>query len=195
MKIKLLFFYLTASIVLFSVGCSSSESNTGEQSESQETTQEPNQETSTNSESAWEKVQVVDEFGDVIEGKGAILGIFKGKMSNSATSNSDVTVKIQLGKETDSYITFYEYDNVPGNLPEKKMFSIKIKKENGETEFIEQFSMNNMMTDTKGVLIQKAMEQNEPLKVNVDLSRASQYENTVYNFEIDTKGLAELLQN
>ena len=81
-----------------------------------------------------------------------------------------------------------------GNLPEKKMFSIKIKKENGETEFIEQFSMNNMMTDTEGVLLQKAMEQNEPLKVNVDLGRTSQYESTVYNFEIDTKGLAELLQ-
>ena len=187
MNTKLLLTALVMSIIVFGTSCSSSES-------SNDQTETTEQEASPESESIWKVVNVVDEFGDVVEGKGAVVATFKGTMSNSATSSADVTVKVQLGDEKDSYITFYEYNDIEGNLPESKIFNIKIKKENGETEFIEQFSMNNMMADTKGILIQKALEQNEPLKVNVDLSRASDYESTVYNFELDTKGLTELLK-
>jgi len=115
-------------------------------------------------------------------------------MSNSATSDAEVTVKMQVGNDKKTtFITFYEYGNSPGNLPDRKLFNIKIKKEDGSTEFVEQFSMNNMLADTKGILLGKILAQNEPLKVNVDLSRANQYDKTVYNFEIDPSGLTELM--
>lgn len=144
--------------------------------------------------SAWEFAKVVDEFGDEVKGESAVIGIFTGRMSNSATSDADVTVKVQVGNDKKTtFITFYEYGNNPGNLPDRKLFNIKIKKDDGSTEFVEQFSMNNMLADTKGILLEKILAQSEPLKVNVDLSRANQYDKTVYNFEIDPSGLSELM--
>lgn len=142
---------------------------------------------------AWNVVDVVDEFGDIIPGESGIVGLIEGRMSNSATTSGDVSVKIQVGEENKSYITFYEYGDIPGNLPNEKFFNIKIKTENGDIEEIEQFSFKDMLTDSKGALISKALLQSTPLKVVVDLSKASEYESTVYNFEIDGAELKALL--
>ena len=182
-------------IIILLIGCSS-ESATKSESETKEELTAKGEEPSKDEEkkAIWEIAKVVDEFGDEVKGEGAIIGIFDGKMSNSATTNGDVKVKVQVTKDKGSFITFYEYGRNPGNLPDKKLFKVKIKKENGETEFLEQFSMNNMMTDTKGLLIEKVLSQSSPLKINVDLKRASKYQKTVYNFEINPEGLKELIE-
>jgi hypothetical protein len=184
-------------MLLFGASCSSNSSNSesGTATKSEEKIEAKEKvEPETQKQSAWEIAKVFDEFGDEVKGEGAIIGIFEGKMSYSATTNSDLKVKVEVGKDKESYITFYEYGNREGNLPDKKLFNIKIKKEDGETEFVEQFSMNNRLTDTKGALIGKVLEQSTPLKINVDLKRASQYANAVYSFEIDPSGLKEILE-
>lgn len=192
--------YQLSSIILFLfsliiLGCGSESAK--QNSEQAETKTEENSELTPKVEeknSPWELAKVVDEFGDEVKGESAAIGIFEGKMTNSATADAKVTVKMQVGNDKKTtFITFYEYGNSPGHLPDRKLFNIKIKKEDGSTEFIEQFSMNNMLADTKGVLLGKIMEQSEPLKINVDLSRANQYDKTVYNFEIDPAGLSEIL--
>ena len=117
-------------------------------------------------------------------------------MSNSITTLAKVTVKMQIESDKKTtLITFYEYGNNIGNLPDEQTFKIKIKKEDNETEFIEQFSMNNMLIDIKGVLLAKILGQAKPLKINVDLSRANQYDETVYNFEVDPSRLSEMLDS
>jgi hypothetical protein len=198
MKNQFFIIFLSLFVILFGLSCSSNNSNseneTATKTEEITESKEDRAETKMQKQGAWEIAKVVDEFGDEVKGEGTVIGIFEGKMSNSATTNSDLKVKIQVGKDKESYITFFEYENRKGNLPDKKFFKIKIKKEDGETEFVEQFSMNNMLVDTKGVLIEKVLSQNSPLKINVDLKRASKYQNTVYNFEIDPKGLKEILE-
>ncbi len=147
-------------------------------------------------ETVWEFAKVVDEFGDELKEERAIIGIFEGIMSNSITTLAKVTVKMQIESDKKTtLITFYEYGNNIGNLPDEQTFKIKIKKEDNETEFIEQFSMNNMLIDIKGVLLAKILGQAKPLKINVDLSRANQYDETVYNFEVDPSRLSEMLDS
>jgi hypothetical protein len=48
--------------------------------------------------SAWVESPVVDEFGDIIEGESIITSSSQGKFSNSATSDSDLTVNMQIGR-------------------------------------------------------------------------------------------------
>ncbi|MFT6002387.1 MAG: hypothetical protein ACI95T_001148 [Flavobacteriales bacterium] len=190
--------FLFLLLITLGISCSSDSSNSeakkegnnNKEMETKEESLEPKKE----KKGFWEPVKIVDEFGEEVEGKSAIVGMFEGKMSNSATTNSDIKIEVQIGTDNNSFITFYEYGDRKGNLPDRKLFKIKIKKEDGSTEFIEQFSMNNMMADTKGLLIEKVLAQETPLKINVDLKRASKYESTVYNFEINPKGLKELLK-
>lgn len=142
----------------------------------------------------WQASTQKDEFGDEIEGEKNILAQFSGVMSNSATTKADVLVQVQIGQDKSTYISFLEYGKVPGNLPEKKSFNVKIKKADDSTEFVRMFSMRNVLAETEGVLLDRVLSQSEPLKVNVDLSRAEQHSNTVYNFEIKPKGLRALLE-
>ncbi|MDH5400185.1 MAG: hypothetical protein OEX02_18680, partial [Cyclobacteriaceae bacterium] len=80
-------------------------------------------------EGIWEVVNVVDEFGDVVEGKTAILSLIDGKMSNSAVVDEKVTVKIQINiKDQTMLMSFFEYGNSPGSLPENKFLNLHIKK-------------------------------------------------------------------
>ena len=191
MKKYLLLNFLIFLLIFLGISCSSNSSNSeaAEPTSSKSKTEIEEEKTGN-----WELVTVVDEFGDEVKGEDAIIGIFDGKMSNSAISDSDMKVKVQVSKDKQSFITFFEYGTHEGSLPDRTLFKIKIKKENGEMEFVEQFSMNNMLSDTKSVLIEKVLAQESPLKINVDLKRASEYESTVYNFEIDPQGLKELLE-
>lgn len=179
-------------IVIFCCFLGSCSSESPKSEGDKKTTNQPTQDKK-EEKKPWEIVGTTDEFGDEVKGGKTIVGFFNGEMSNSATTNSNLKVKIQVNADKNSYISFFEYGETLGNLPNRQLFNIKIKKEDGETEFIEQFSMDGILADTKGVLITKALEQNTPLKVNVDLKRANQYLNTVYNFKIDPTGLNELL--
>lgn len=143
--------------------------------------------------SAWQVVPIVDAFGDEVPGKSAIIGLFEGRMKNGLGSNQKVTVKVQITEDYKTFITFYEYGSSIGTLPKEDIFKIQIKKSDGSSEFIQQFSYDNILSDSKGILGKAFLAQSEPLKVNVDLSRHSGYLTTVYNFEIDPTGLTDLM--
>lgn len=183
-------------LILCVLGCSPGEQkvNSDKSPEKPIENVDPN-EVNEKSKSIWEFVNDVDEFGDKIKEQRAIIGTSNGRMSNSTSTNEDVTVVIRVGKDKSTYIKFFEHGATLANLPDKQLFNIKIKKEDGNTEFIEQFSIDNMLADTKGVLLGKLLAQKSPLKINVDLKRASQYESSIFNFEIDPTGLEALLHD
>lgn len=143
-------------------------------------------------ETGWKVAKVVDEFGDQTKGN-SVVGLFTGKMSNSVTSGGMLTVKVQIGDDNKTtLISFQDYGKFTGSLPQKKLFYIKVKKQDGSTELVEVFSMYDMIAETEGVLLDMILSQGEPLKVNVDLEAVG-YNNTVYNFEIPSVGLSELI--
>ncbi|MCP4551476.1 MAG: hypothetical protein GY834_05450 [Bacteroidetes bacterium] len=141
--------------------------------------------------SAWEIVDVVDEFGDKIDGESSIIGLFEGKMSNSATTDSKLTIKMQV-QDSSIYTIFYEYGEHQSQLEDYKYLQLKVKTENGEVIKIKQLLFRNMMVDSDGELLNLILAQESPLKMIADFSAVSKYESNVFSFEIDPKGLNEL---
>lgn len=144
--------------------------------------------------SVWQKVGVKDEFGDIIEGESSIMANFEGTMSNTAVSNEDLTVAMQVVEDSTIYSSFYEYSREPqAQLPDSKYLTIKVKVSNGEVLEVEQFLYGNMMIDNDKELLKILLSQDKPVKVIADISRADKYANGVYNFEIDPNGLKDVL--
>jgi hypothetical protein len=144
--------------------------------------------------SAWVESPVVDEFGDIIEGESIITSSSQGKFSNSATSDSDLTVNMQI-VDGSIYAVFYEYNSAPqAHLPENEFINVKAKVESGEIVKVQQFLYNHIMCDTEGELTSLVLNQSSPLKVIVDLSTIDKYSYTTYQFEIDPSGLSQLLK-
>ena len=188
MKLNL-FFALTAVSLLLSCG----ESSTDDTQVVEAVDQEAEVQTPEPAKSAWNQTGVVDEFGDIIEGKSIISSNSTGKFSNSATADSDLTVRMQL-VEGNIYAFFYEYNSEPqAHLPESEFINVKVKVEGGEVIKVKQFLFNHMMCDTEGELTALVKNQTSPLKVIVDLSTIDKYSHTTYQFEIDPTGLSELL--
>jgi hypothetical protein len=148
----------------------------------------------TENESAWQILQVKDEFGDIVEGKSTIAADFEGTMSNSAVSGAELTVRMQVEDST-IYSTFYEYSREPqAQLPDSKFLTIKVKVSNGEVLEAKQFLYGNMMVDSDKELLKILLSQDKPVKVIADISRADKYANGIYNFDIDPSGLKEVLK-
>jgi hypothetical protein len=140
-------------------------------------------------------MKVKDEFGDVIPGKSAIGADIQGTMSNSATSNAPLIVRIQL-EDSSMYTSFYEYGREPqAKLPENEFITIKIKLANGDVSQLKLFLFQNYLTDSHKDFFNLLMSQSSPIKVIVDLSTVSSYESTIYNFEIDPTGLKNILKS
>jgi hypothetical protein len=145
--------------------------------------------------SAWQVVKVKDEFGDIVQGKSTIAADFKGKMSNSIISDADLTVTMQILADSTIVGIFYEYNKKPqAKLPETQYITAKIKLADGEVTKVKMLLFHNMMWDNDKKLFKLLMTQSSPIKVIVDLSDISQYETTIYNFEIDPSGLKDLLK-
>jgi hypothetical protein len=184
---------LFLSLISVSLLLSCGESSTEVTQVIESVNQEPEVPTPEPAKSAWNQTGVVDEFGDIIEGKSIISSNSTGKFSNSATADSDLTVKMQL-VEGNIYALFYEYNREPqAHLPESEFINVKVKVEGGEVIKVKQFLYNHMMCDTEGELTALVKNQTSPLKVIVDLSTIDKYSNTTYQFEIDPSGLSELL--
>ena len=182
-----------AAVLVTGIGCGPSDTTTSgvEDAFTVDTTAKVEQ----NNEPAmgWQFAKTVDEFGDETEG-GALIGLFEGTMSNSATAGDKVIVKVQVAEDSETtFFTFYEYGSRPASLPNEKLFNIKVKKQDNSTEFVEVFSMNGMLAETKGVLLGMILDQEKPLKFNVDLSRSNQSHSTIYNFGVDPEGLQSMM--
>ena len=139
----------------------------------------------------WEKGMVTDENGN--NAKMGILKTISGKMSNVAVHEAPLKVNLQITKDKISYINFQLMSRIEGPLPQNEHFNIKITKDNGESEFIKQYSSNNILIDKNGVLVKKVLSQNSPLKVNVVVEKENKSHNSIYDFEIDPKGLKDLI--
>ena len=145
-------------------------------------------------ESAWKAMQVKDEFGDIVEGKSIIAADFSGKMKNSATSDADLRASLQI-QDSIIYTMFYEYSGEnQARLPESEFVKIKVKVSSGEVLEVNQFLYGNYMQDTDKELLRILLEQEEPVKVIVDLSLADKFFNGIYNYEIDPNGLKEIVR-
>lgn len=141
--------------------------------------------------SPWRVAGSVDEFGDKVEGEANVTAKFKGQMSNSATTSSEMEVEVIISDMM--LLGIYEYGRSLASLPSNEFFAIKVKMENDSTDFVRVFSTNNVLVDADGDLMEKLLNQKKPLKVSVDLSRANQYLSSKYNFEIDPNGLSDII--
>jgi hypothetical protein len=142
----------------------------------------------------WQMSKVQDEFGDVIEGKSTLSAEFKGTFSNSAVTNQNLTVSMQISDST-IYTTFYEYNKPPkAELPQSQYSFLKIKTDNGEIIEVRQFLYNNAMLDMDKELLLLLLKQKKPIKVIMDFSEINKYSRTKYNFEIDPNGLKEFFK-
>jgi hypothetical protein len=147
--------------------------------------------------SAWEEVPVVDKFGDPVIGKSAIKGDFEGKMSNSATNDAALKVRISIQDST-LYTVFYEYGKKPARLPDGKIF-INLKLSNGDVLNLKQYAYNNILADDDNKLLNALLAETNPIKVILDLSEyskynISKYNNGVYSYVIDPTGLNTLIK-
>ncbi len=141
----------------------------------------------------WNSVQVVDEFGDNVEGKFDIGASFNGKMSNSITTGVPLIVNAYLHDSTLAFV-FYEYEREPyAQLPDSEFLRIKIKTSSGELFQSEVFLYQNLMLDNSKELLGILLNETEPLKIIVDLSRYHGFPNKVYMFELNPNGLQEAL--
>ena len=184
-------------IFMFSIVLLGSCSNNNDKSTQDKSTLESNEVASkenTDSKSVWKIVDVVDEFGDKIEGESSIIGQFEGTMSNSATTDSKLTIKMQV-QDSSIFTTFYEYGKQQSQLEEYKYLPLRVKIENGEVLEVKQLLFRNMMVDSDGELLALILSQETPIKMIADFSTITKYESNVFSFEIDPKGLKELLNN
>jgi ribosome-binding protein aMBF1 (putative translation factor) len=169
-------------------------SGTEKKTENVTSSDKPTIEVNSKKESAWKVTQIKDEFGDIVEGKSTIAAAFEGTMSNSAVSDEDLTVRMQVQDST-IYSLFYEYGREPqSQLPDSKYLTIKVKVSSGEVLEAKQFLYKNMMLDTDKELLNILLNQDKPVKVIADISRADKYSSGVYLFEIDPSGLKEAIK-
>ena len=184
-------------VFVFSIVLLGSCGNNNDKSTQDKSTLESNEVASkenTDSKSVWKIVDVVDEFGDKIEGESSIIGQFEGTMSNSATTDSKLTIKMQV-QDSSIFTTFYEYGKQQSQLEEYKYLPLRVKIENGEVLEVKQLLFRNMMVDSDGELLALILSQETPIKMIADFSTITKYESNVFSFEIDPKGLKELLNN
>jgi hypothetical protein len=142
----------------------------------------------------WQIEQLKDEFGDKVEGETAIVANFNGKMYNSAVSGANLTVRMTL-YDSLFFTDFFEYSTPPSAyLSDSDNVIIDLKLSNGEKIEVKQFLRKNLMCDFENELFDIILSQNKPIKVIVDLSKANEFSNATYYFEIDPTGLKDLLK-
>lgn len=193
--------YLCVVLTLSLFSCSNSSPSDVEKDESETIAKEvlsiQQQVEKLNAQTGWTLAPSMDKFGDMSKEKNTIIGLFNGTYKNSATVNQKLKVKMQPSPNNSFITTFYEQSlsGPPATLPNKKMINIEVKKANGEIVEVEQLFLNNMMGGTSNSqFYDLIINSNEPVKILVDLSKASEYENTVYTFTVDPKGLKELIK-
>lgn len=96
--------------------------------------------TAISSAQGWEETPTKDEFGDLTGG--SVLSQYcEGTFSNSATANSDLTVRISIQQEI-LMLDLYEYNQQPGAKlsREATLGKIKVKRADGTVEEYQAFA-------------------------------------------------------
>ena len=165
------------------VSCSGGQSDTSKSKDLDATTDK--------SLKSWTLVGTVDEFGKE-SGESVIAAIFTGHMSNSATTNALLKVRVQVADSV-FYMQFLEYGRQPADMPDSKFINISVRRPNGKVETISQFLFRGYMTDSDGQLLGILFEESEPISIRVEMKNVESYNSAVYVFDMDNSGLRELL--
>ena len=171
--------------MLFISSCSSSsqEGNSGEEgsTESDATVSDKDQF------GVWAKATKVDKFGDEAEGF-TYHALFKGSMSNSATNNEDVCVRVDVNGDN-VYCRFLEYCSIKASLPPTGYINIDFKGDDGEVITKQLLIFDDMLAGSDGEFL-NLIKTNKSLKLLVDLGRMGKsYSKTKYVFSITSDGL------
>ena len=150
--------------------------------------------TSALSAQGWEETPLVDEFGDPT-GTVARVQFCEGTFSNSATSNTEMTARIQHQNEI-IVIDLFEYNQAPGATLglSDAVGKIKVKRADGTVEEYEAYSPENaglyfLEGSVGDEFYNLVMSGNgEQITVLVKESSFTEYGNATYRFKMLTLG-------
>ena len=136
----------------------------------------------------WEEVSITDEFGD-LTGESVQRAWFEGVFSNSATSNSDLVVKI-VDYGSALLLGFYEYARQPNASMgyESTFGDISVKRADGTVETYRAFAPDSggLYFDSNDEFFDMfRMASGETVKIVVREKAFSDYGSAIYVFEIN----------
>lgn len=143
------------------------------------------QETTTTRYNQWIETSIVDEFGDNT-GKTSKIYLTKGKFSNSATTNSDLTIRVIDYKDY-FHISLFEYNRPPeakldGGQYNFVLVSIKDKRGNIVRKGARLVKSGGLRIKKRNKL-GKIISKNEPIQVYI--TEMSEYKhNSTYGFSL-----------
>ena len=138
----------------------------------------------------WTAIPIVDEFGDSV-GDTAMAYVTIGRFSNSATKDSELSVRVSKQGEA-FYIELFEYSRAPqASLggSDGAFGDIKVKRADGR---IEEFSV--FAAPAGGILVSEGSKlarllkdgEGEAIRFLIYENKFSRYGSSSYNFSIET---------
>lgn len=138
---------------------------------------------------SWEIEESKDEFGDATGDKYAVCINDEGTFSNSATTNSNLTVVVFYSKNS-LHLTFWEYNRNKANFGgDIEYGSIQIKDSMGTVHNIKvkQFKSSLYIKKTDIKLFIKLMCENTGY-LKCYYKEVSKYSSSTYKFRLNTEG-------
>lgn len=179
-------YLITPFILMLLTGCSeSTETNTDNTNPASSST-------------TWKLETIVDEFGKETDEKQPVAE-FTGTMSNSATTESLLTINAWVGEtrsgETQLYFELLEYGDTPAQMPDFEFIEAPIRKSDGEVVRIDMIvNKSRLGPVNSGELLEMLLASENGLTIRLDLVQIDRNSQTVYVFDIDKVGLAALLE-
>ncbi len=144
----------------------------------------------------WQKGNFVDEFKDKT-GQGFAYSVVLGSHENSSVVNSDVYVKTIIEEEMLYFQIFNSSMTMKENFPDSKFGNIKIKYSNGDVKTEKAFFYDNSVSeypdDKIPLIYSHLLNNNDELKILIDLSTASEFYSDKYQFTLKKNNLDEVM--
>jgi hypothetical protein len=141
----------------------------------------------------WQKGNYVDEFGDNTKEQFAYC-IVRGSSENSISTKSDVFVKTMIENNKISFQIYDSSMSTKESFPDSEFGAIKFKLADGTVKSEKFFYYeNSAYEDEAAILFNYILNNDELVKVFIDLSLASSYYSDKYQFEIQQNNLKAIL--
>jgi hypothetical protein len=141
----------------------------------------------------WQKGNYVDEFGDNTKEQFAYC-IVRGTSENSISTKSDVFVKTMIENNKISFQIYDSSMSTKESFPDSEFGAIKFKLADGTVKSEKFFYYeNSAYEDEAAILFNYILNNDELVKVFIDLSLASSYYSDKYQFEIQQNNLKAIL--
>ena len=142
----------------------------------------------------WQEGNYVDEFGDKT-GEGFAFCLVRGNAENSISTTSDVYVKTMVENNRLSFQIYNSSMSSKESFPDSEFGLVKFKLPDGTVKSEKFFFYNNgAYEDENAVLFNYVLQNDEVIKVFIDLSTASEYYSDKYQFEIQRNNLTDILE-